>query len=336
MTTNRVLQPAPAELIDASTRKPRFGTYVGSLPPVDFAAVGASSPEILLRGKRWMYVIVASDEVVCCAAIVRLGYASNAFAFAVDRRTGKPVADITAMGPAFAASVSDRAGEGCDTAFGLGSKQFSFDRPPGSSDYAVRVRGPRFRLDARLSTTNAPEPLAVICEVPGGRFSTTEKRALLDVEGTLVAGGKQFDLKGAFGGYDYTAGLLARRTAWKWAFGMGRSSDGRPLAYNLTEGFVDQRECVAWRGKEVVPLGAVKFSFDPNDVVKPWNVRAKNGSFDVDFDGTYLHEERHNLIVIQSKFQQIAGAFRGKLVLPGETVMFDKLAGVTEDQDTLW
>lgn len=336
MTTNRALHAAPAELIDASTRKPRFGTYVGSLPPVDLAATGASLPEILTRGKRWMYVILASDEVICCAAVVRLGYASNAFAFAVDRTTGSPIADITAMGPAFIASVSDRAGEGCDAKFGLGPKQFSFDRPYGSKDYTVKVRGPRFRLDARLSTTNAPEPLAVVCELRGGRFSTTEKRALLDVEGTLIAGGKTYDLKGAFGGYDYTAGLLERRTAWKWGFGMGRSSDGRPLACNLTEGFVGQRECVAWIGKDVVPLGAVQFSFDRNDVVKPWKVRADRGVFDVDFDGTYLHEERHNLVVIQSSFQQIAGAFRGKLVLPNETVTFDKLVGVTEDQDTLW
>jgi hypothetical protein len=334
MTTTLALEAAPAELIDLSTRKPRFGTYVGSLPRIDFAAAGAATFESIVRGKRWMYVIIVSDEVVFCSAIVRLGYAANANAFAVDRSTGKAIADMTAMGPSLVATVSEHAGEGFEARFGLGSKQFSVDRAYGRKDYSVKIQGPRFKLDARMSTANAPDPISVVCELSGGRFSTTEKRALLDVEGTLSADGKKYDLKGAFGGYDYTAGLLERRTAWKWAFGMGRSASGKPLAYNLTEGFVGQRECVAWHGKEVVPLGETRFSFDKRDVVKPWKIQTGRG--EVDFDATYLHEERHNLGVVRSSFQQIAGAFRGKLELPNETVAFEKIAGVTEDQDTLW
>jgi hypothetical protein len=334
MTTTRVLQAAPAELIDPATRKPRFGTYVGSLPVVDFNATGASPLAILTRGKRWMYTIIVSDEIICCAAIVRMGYASNAFAFVIDRQQSRSVADVTSLGPAFLASVSDRAGEGADAKFGLGPKQFSIDRPFGSQNYLVNIRAPRLKIEARLSTTNAPPPLSVISELSDGRFGTTQKSALLEVEGSVTAGGKKYDLKGAWGGYDYTAGLLERHTAWKWAFGMGQSTDGKPLAYNLTQGFVDQRECVVWRDGQIVPLGSANFLFDRQRLLEPW--RIKTDKLEVDFAPTYLHEEIHNLVVIRSRFQQVGGVFRGKLVLPNETIAFDKLAGVTEDQDTLW
>lgn len=334
MTTTRALPAAPAELLDPATRKPRFGAYVGSLPAVNLDATGASLPAIVTQGKRWMYVIIVSDEVICCAAVVRMGYASNAFAFAIDRPQRKVIADVTAMGPVFAASVSRRAGEGAEAKFGLGSKQFSIDRPFGSKSYFVSLRGPRLKLEARMSAANAPPPLSVINRLTNGRFSTTEKRALLEVEGSLVAGSKKVDLKGAWGGYDYTAGLLERHTAWKWAFGMGRSSDGKPLAYNLTEGFVGERECVVWRDGQVDPVGAAHFSFDTRDALQPWHIHTDK--LDVDFAPSYPHEERHNLMLVRSRFLQVGGDFRGKLVLPNETIAFEKLAGVTEDQDTLW
>jgi hypothetical protein len=334
MTTPHALPAAPAELIDPATRKPRFGAYIGSLPAVNLDATGASLPAIVTQGKRWMYVIVVSDEVICCAAVVRMGYASNAFAFAIDRRERKVIADVTAMGPVFAATVSHRASEGAEAKFGLGSKQFRIDRPFGSKSYSVNIRGPRLKLEARLSSANAPPPLSVINGLSAGRFSTTEKGALLEVEGTLVAGSRKYDLQRAWGGYDYTAGLLERRTAWKWAFGMGRCSEGKPLAYNLTQGFVGERECVVWRNGHVDPIGAAHFTFDAHDALQPWHIRTDK--LDLDFAPSYPHEERHDLMVVRSRFLQVGGDFRGKLVLPNETIAFEKLAGVTEDQDTLW
>lgn len=326
-----VLPAAPAELFDAATKKPRFGTYVGSLPVVDF---DAPLPVVLTRGKRWMYSIIVSDELICCSAIVRMGYAANAFAFVIDRQQGKTIADIKALGPAFLATVARTASQGAEARFGLGSKQFTIDRPLGSSNYFVNVRGPRLRIEARLSAAKAPPPLSVVCDLPSGGYSTTEKGALLEVEGSVNVAGRKFDLKGAWGGYDYTAGLLERRTAWKWAFAMGRCSDGKPIAYNLTQGFVGQRECIAWRDGQLIPVGAAQFLFDRSRLLDPWQVQSDK--LNVDFDAAAMHEEKHDLLVVKSRFQQVGGNFRGKLVLPDQSVSFEKLAGVTEDQDTLW
>lgn len=328
------LQAAPAELFDAATRKPRFGTYVGSLPAVDFTASGAALPELITRGKRWLYVMITSDDVICCAAIIRTGYGANAFAFVLDRKQNSLLADVTATGPMFVASVNHHAGEGADAKFGLGSKQFRIDRPFGSKNYFVNVRGPRLQIEARISTSSAPPPLTVISDLAGGRFSTTEKGALLEAEGTIVAGSRKFELEKAWASYDYTAGMLERRTAWKWAFGMGRANDGKPIAYNLTEGFVGQRECVAWRDGELIPLGSARFLFDRRRTLEPW--RIQTDKLDTSFEPAGVHEENHDLLLVRSNFLQVAGSFRGSLVLPTGTVSFEKLAGVTEDQDTLW
>jgi Protein of unknown function (DUF2804) len=331
MTMTHVLPAAPAELFDAATKKPRFGTYVGSLPTVPFEG---SLPSVITRGKRWMYAIIVSDEIICCTAVVRMGYASNAFAFVVDRQQGRMIAETTALGPSLFSSVARQASEGAEARFGIGPKQFNIDRPIGSQNYFINVRSSDVRIEARLSAKNAPPPLSVVCDLPSGGYSTTEKGALLEAEGSVFVNGRKFDLKGAWGGYDYTAGLLERHTAWKWAFGMGRCSQGKPIAYNLTEGFVGQRECVVWRDGDIIPLGAAKFLFDRKRLLDPWHIRTDK--LDVNFDAAAMHEERHNLLIIRSRFQQVGGNFRGKLVLPNETVSFEKIAGVTEDQDTLW
>ncbi len=334
MTTTSPIQAAPAELLDAATRKPQFGTYVGSLPAVDFDATGAALPAVITRGKRWMYVMITSDELICCAAIIRTGYGSNAFAFVLDRKQGSLLADVTATGPAFVATINHHAGEGADAKFGLGPKQFRIDRPRGSKNYFVNVRGPRLKIEARLSTSASPQPLSVISDLATGRFSTTEKGALLEAEGVIVAGSRKFHLKGAWASYDYTAGMLERRTAWKWAFGMGRANDGKPIAFNLTEGFVGQRECVAWYDDKIIPLGSARFLFDRGRALEPW--RIQTDKLDTDFNPTGVHQEKHDLLLVRSNFLQVAGSFRGNLVLPTGMVSFEKLAGVTEDQDTLW
>ena len=46
-----------------------------------------------------------------------------------------------------------------------------------------------------------------------------------------------------FGAYDYTSGILQRRTAWRWAFAMGRDTSGAPIAMNLVEGFMGEPAC---------------------------------------------------------------------------------------------
>ncbi|MDC3958269.1 DUF2804 domain-containing protein [Polyangium jinanense] len=327
----------PEAILDPTTQRPRFGTYVGGLPPVVFGAAAKNPLTRVRREKRWFYVALASDELICAAAIIRLGYAANAFAFVVDRREGRTLCDETSKGPPFSAFVGDSGGEGCLASYHLGGNHLSVSRPVGQSDYVIDVRMQGLELQARLGTTQAPPALGVVAALREGLFSTTEKRALLTASGSLVARGRKFSLDGALAGYDFTAGLLERHTAWRWGFGLGRTSDGKSIALNLTDGFVGDRECVAWIDGEVVPLSAVRFSFDRERPLSSWQVRAPDDSIDLHFTPSALHAERHDLGIVRSRFLQLAGEFSGRILVPGrEPIRVDRLAGVTEDQDTYW
>src|SRR3954468_19039712 len=93
----------------------------------------------------------------------------------------------------------------------------------------IRVRGV---LDLELSRPDGVEVVS-----PHGRsYVWTCKLAPVHVRGSVTAGGPVFELEGDHGFVDESAGYHARHTAWRWSAGVGRSADGRPVAWNLVDG----------------------------------------------------------------------------------------------------
>jgi len=332
----RIATAAPRAILDPATRAPLFGTYAGSLPRVDLAPTAGALVR-LRREKRWMYVTMASDEVLAAVAIVRLGYAANAFAFVVDRRTGRVVADETAIGPPFVASVEHGGDLGIEASFRGGMTWLAITRSTQGSGYVLDVRMRELRINAWLDGAAAPPALGVVASLGEGLLTTTEKRAPLAAHGQIVVNGQGYSLEGGLGGYDFSQGLLPRHTAWRWAFLLGRAKDGRPVGVNLTEGFVGARECVVWVDGAIVKLPAVQFELDRARPLSPWHVRSEDGRVELGFVPLGLHREERDLGVARSRFLQAAGEFRGRIELPGgEAIAIDRFPGVTEDQDVVW
>ena len=50
---------------------------------------------------------------------------------------------------------------------------------------------------------------------------------------------RRFELDGDDGFVDESAGYHARHTAWRWSAGIGRTDDGRRVAWNLVDGVHD-------------------------------------------------------------------------------------------------
>src|SRR5207237_9483083 len=117
--------PVPAAAIDPITGAPRFGSYRGGLPRVDLGALAGGTLQRIARHKRWLYVMIASDELLVAMAVVRLGYAANAFAYALDRRTQRMRVARSAIGPTLACDVGDRGGEGAFARFRFGSARLA-------------------------------------------------------------------------------------------------------------------------------------------------------------------------------------------------------------------
>jgi hypothetical protein len=333
--------PAPGSPLGVAG-EPRFGGYAGSMELVDLAPLAGQGLKGLLRRrlrrKRWQWAMVATDEVLAALAIVDAGYFATAFAFATDRAAGAMLFDRSLFGvPGLSASVGDRPGAGL-RAF--------LDTPGGS----VRVErrsdryhlwlalGSEARLDCLLDTRGAPAPFSLVAAVPGGMANVTQKSGGLPASGTLECGGRSFQLDGGLGGLDYTQGILAPRTAWRWAFGAGRLRDGSALSFNLVEGFNagEVTENVVFHGAGPAPLPACAFRFQEGPT-SPCRIASADGRVDLAFRPGPAHREEKNLIVVRSRFFQVAGAFSGRLPGPaGAALEVESLPGLVEDQDVTW
>ena len=333
----RQLLPPPPHVVDPVRRTPALGSYRGPLPPVDLGPLRRGPLFRLARHKRWTWLGIVSDEVFVGLAVVDLTYAASTFAFAVDRATGHLLSDQSALGPGFVGSVNEHTEEGSAARFALGSRRASILRPRGTTAWVVHATLGDLRLDAKLDSVGAPSPLSAIVEPVPGALATTQKRALLPVEGVLEAGGRTFDLGRAVAGIDYSHGYPPRHTVWNWCFALGQARSGERVALNLVQGFVGEAECVAWVGDGLCPLGEGRFEFDRGNPLVPWRVCTDDGAVTLDFAPQAMHREDQRLGVISSRFAQVAGHFRGTLALPDrEPLELDGVPGVVEDQDMLW
>lgn len=335
------LQPAPREVVDTAGNA-RLGTYSGSFHRVDWSTRLPGIKGLvrkLVRRKRWLWGGIATDEVFTGFAIVDVGYASNAFAFAVDLRRGGLIADHSFLGlPGAGAKVGDRPDAGARCEFNGRGARFRAMRPEGTTSWLVEIDTKNLKLEAVLDTTQAPPPVAVVMRLNEGDTTATQKANLLPASGTLRAGGRRFELAPGFGGFDYTNGILGRRTAWRWAFGMGKAANGTPVGFNLTDGLSMEpgAENVVWVGNELVKVDTARFTFDAKHPEGSWQVRTDDGCLNLRFAGQGMHAERRNLGLVQSRFFQTAGTFTGTVRTAAGELNVEGLPGVTEDQFVVW
>jgi hypothetical protein len=331
------LAASPASFIDPRTRAPAYGAYAGPLPPIVGSGVGWR--DRLARRKRWVYLAVASDDVWAAAAVVRMGYASNAFAFVYDLRDKTMLADETALAPSIAARVADDPhADGEVAAFFFARTRLTMSRR--GETIAVEGRIGKIALDVRLDEAVAPPAVSAIAPLASGSSSleptlwdATEKRALARVTGSATCAGRRVSLDGARGGYDYTHGLMPRHTRWRWAFALGEAG-GAPFAFNVVQGFVGQPECAAFTKDGVHPLAEPRFVFDATEPLRPW--RLEGDGIDLAFVPGAMHAQYTNLGVVRSRFVQPVGTFRGTVRVDGRDVRLEGVPGVVEDQDVLW
>lgn len=340
MQTPRTLSPPPSFVADPVSGALLTGSFRGPLPRVDLSPLHQGLLSRFLHRKRWVYALVASEELVIGLVVVELGYAANAFVFVYDRKRRRMPVEHTALGPPFFAAVSDSAEEGCLARFALGKTSLRVERPAGAAVYNILVAVPGLELSARLDTGGAPPPISAIVnlgDLGGGRMNATQKRALLPVTGAATVAGTRYSLDGALGGIDYTQGYLHRHTAWRWAFLLGQSRGGERVGLNLVEGFVGAPECALWLDGDLFPLPEGRFDFSRENPIGPWRVRTADDQVDLRFEPGAVHAEHKDLYLVASRFVQVAGHYSGTIALPGRPPLhLDGVPGVTEDQDVRW
>ena len=279
--------------------------------PLSWRGPGQGRPDVplppdrqpLLQGgqlrKVWRYVGFYGDEVMLCAATVRIGFFSHTFWSVWDRGEGQ-VFEHTKLRP--------------------GGAEVILDGP------RVEIRADQVAADLRFGET---APIEVVS--PSGRaWGWTRKRAGVPVSGTITAGDRRFEVDG-FGVDDQSAGYHARHTAWFWSAGIGVAADGRALGWNLTEGINDapvRSERAVW--VDGVPYEPEQVRFDGLDAV--------SFAGDEDGPGLRFHSggaerRRHdNFGLIRSDYVHRFGTFDGRL----DDIELASAAGVMEEHDVHW
>jgi Protein of unknown function (DUF2804) len=256
----------------------------------------------LLRGsrplKRWRYVGVFCEELMLCAAEVRVGPAHQSFWALLTR-------------------ADSRLRERTHTFLRRGAV--------GLSEGGLHIHDGPVHLDLTLDEDAGWE---TTCP-HGAEYVWTRKQAGIHAHGTLALdAGAQRSIE-AFAIVDDTAGYHARVTEWRWAAGVGADPTGRPLAFNLVQGINDPpsgSERAVW--VDGVPREAppVSFASDLGQIV------AEDGST-LRFTAEAQRNRRENLLLVRSDYRAPFGTFSG--TLPGGVELAHGL-GVVEHHRARW
>jgi Protein of unknown function (DUF2804) len=253
--------------------------------------------------KRWRYVGVFGLDLMLCVGDVRVGPARQTFWAVWERAAGR-----------LRERTRPRRG---------GVLQLGMDRPG-----RVLVRDDGVAIDLALEEVPGVE---TIC--PNGEaYAWTRKQGGVRAHGTVVLGGVARELD-ALAVIDDSAGYHARRTAWRWCAGVGRSEEGRPVAWNLVAGINDSprdSERTVWVDGEPVEVGpAARFAGDLSSV-------ATDDGVELRFAAEAVRERHENLLLVRSDYRQPFGAFAGTLPGPGGPLVLAEGWGVMEQHTARW
>jgi Protein of unknown function (DUF2804) len=261
----------------------------------------------LLRGtrplKRWRYVAVFAEELMACAAVVRVGPARQCF-WAVLMRGGRPESE-------------PRLRERTRLLPRRGPVELGAGR--------LRVCERDLVLDVELREDAG---IDVVCP-HGDAYVWTRKQAGIAARGSIAIDGGPPRAIEALAVIDDTAGYHARVTEWRWAAGVGVDPGGTPLAFNLVQGVNDPprgSERAVWVAGEPHEVAPVRFAADLSRI-------ASSDGAELHFAAEAQRTRRENLLLVRSEYRAPFGTFSG--TLPGGIELAQGL-GVVEHHRARW
>lgn len=221
--------------------------------------------------KCWRYVGVYGPELMLCLASIRIGPARQAFWAVWDRRSQR---------------LRER------TSIGRGAVRLGYGRARVIGDRGVTIE---LELD---------EGAGVETVCPSGHsYAWTRKQGGVRARGTVTLDGVTHPIDGR-AMIDDTAAYYQRHTTWRWSAGVGQSTDGGAVAWNLVEGVNDPpsaSERTVWTEGEPRELDPLAFAED---------LSAVGG---LRFTAEADRDSRQNLGLVRSAYRQPFGTFSGQI-----------------------
>jgi hypothetical protein len=307
-----------------------------------------------MRLKQWHYASIATPWLFLGAVVFDAGYVGVGFAYVVDRKTGharewSKTVPLT-RGVQVAANSTDGRSRFAQKGFG----EIVFDNDGASGrrrlEIALDAHGitPALEVEYEMrERADEVEPVIAVGEPAPGRWLYTHKAYGLPAGGRIACGdwSETTKMGEALAGLDWNRGYRLTETYWNWAAGAGRDARGRTVGFTFTshakqggDRAVDSaNDSAMWLGGKVVDLANVRFSYDPADILLPWQITDAHGLVDLEFQPLGERVEDLDLKVIVSRFHQPYGTFRGTLRnRAGDTFAVSDLFGVTEQHFARW
>ena len=156
-------------------------------------------------------------------------------------------------------------------------------------------------IDAEFGPPIAPLLLAT-GPVKGGALHGTQKSPGMPLTGEVRTFRDEYKLDGGVASFDYSNGLLARETSWRWA-----SAHNLEMGFNLQSGYFGGHENALWIDGEVVPLAPAHFIFDPQDPMQRWHIFTEDDQLELFFTPDGARRQDRNLLVAASRYIQPVG-----------------------------
>jgi hypothetical protein len=266
--------------------------------------------------KRWRYVSAFGDELMLCAASVKIGPASQTFWAILDRESGELHERTRMRLPIARGEVWNEDDDGQPLEIGV-AERGAVTRI-GSGDVTAKI------------VNRGGEWQEVVCPAEDEgttRYVWTRKRvAPVDVD-VRLPGGKRVKTR-MRGVEDESAGYHPRHTEWSWSAGVGTAADGRAVGWNLVAGVNDPpaaSERAIWvEGESIREPGPVEF-----DGLEA--VRFGDGGR-LEFSAEAERRKEENKVLVRYSYRQPFGTFSGTL----DGIELASGLGVMEHHDATW
>jgi hypothetical protein len=252
--------------------------------------------------KAWRWVGAFDEELMLCAASVRVGPGAQTFWAVLERGSG-------------------RLHERTRLPLPGARREVAFDA------HRVAIRGGEVEAELELDMAGV-EPIECACANGEGGFTWTRKAAGVGVAGDVEIDGRRRRLD-ALAVVDDSAGYHRRRTSWLWSCGVGVDRSGRPLAWNLVSGINDPprfSERAIW--VDGVPGEPGPVSFDGLDSIS----FADGARMTFDAEAERARSDRFGPL-FRSEYRAPFGSFSGSLE---GGIELESGVGVMEAHDAVW
>lgn len=334
------INQTPAQLIDHAGQ-PQFGIFEQSVPQLNFSQFDyrtvldrpAGKLARFFAQKQFQFVTVCGEDWLLAVAIADIRYASSGFAYLYQ--TGNPTFEKGLLLPLqLGCQMSESPISGIAT---LESGKTRWSLQPGNDSWQLQLDcGP---LQANLVLHKQQQSPLALCAPTGYQgFTYTEKNNALAVSGQLTLAGKNFPLKQARAGYDFSAGFMRRQTNWRWA-SLNTLLDGKPLGLNLAAGVNETGLCenALWFDGHIQHLSPAQFQFDRYNQQSHWQVNTLCDELELRFTPLFCRQEKVQAGLLASNFRQYVGHYQGEIRLrDGQILHLKQCLGLAEDHYAKW